>query len=357
MGRARLVQLHHHLARLYELAVECLVEVEDGLEAAVVVAGELVPLVARALQEDALHLGVRHRAGALELLLDQVLAPHAAAPRGPELRLQRSQRHPAVGALVRPVADDRARQLRVAAMRHDAVGEVARGHHGQPRQRTVGHRDVHELALARAVALAQRREDAHGRHQRAPAEVGDLARGLHRRPAAVAGQPEQADQSEVVHVVARAVAVRAVLPVTGDRAVDETGILLAQALVADAEAVEHAGAEGLEQHVVLAGQAQQHVAPALVLEVDPDRALVAVEREEHRRLRAVLGALVVWRRPADVVPHPRVLDLEDVGPEVRQKQGAEPPGEQPREVQDANAFQGSCHRRASPRARGPCKRG
>ena len=78
--------------------------------------------------------------------------------------------------------------------------------------------------------------------------------------------------AEVVHVVAGAVAQRAVLAVAGDRAVDEPGVLLAQALVADAEAVEHAGAEGLQHDVVLARQAQEDLAPAVGLQVDADGA-------------------------------------------------------------------------------------
>ena len=111
---AGLVELHHHLARAHELRVERLVEVEHRLEAAVVIRGELAPLLARALEEDPLHLGVRLRARRLELLLDQVLAPDAAAPRLPELRLERAERDPAVLAGVRPVADEPARRARAS---------------------------------------------------------------------------------------------------------------------------------------------------------------------------------------------------------------------------------------------------
>jgi hypothetical protein len=116
--------------------------------------------------------------------------------------------------------------------------------------------------------------------------------------------------------VAGAVAQRAVLPVAGDRAVDEPGVDLPQRLVAGAEPVHHARAEGLEQHVGVADEPQEHVAPLLGLQVDADRALVAVEREEQRRGGGAVGALVERRRPADVVAHPGVLDLDDVGAEV-----------------------------------------
>ena len=82
-------------------------------------------------------------------------------------------------------------------------------------------------------------------------------------PVALAGQAEQADEAEVVHVVARALAHRPVLPVAGDRAVDEPRVLLAQPLLADAEAVEHARAEGLEHDVGLAHEREQRLAAAL----------------------------------------------------------------------------------------------
>ena len=83
------------------------------------------------------------------------------------------------------------------------------------------------------------------------------------------------------------VALGPVLAVAGDRAVDDAGVHLAHALVADAEAVEHAGAERLEHHVVVAHEPQQHLAAALALEVEADRALVAVQRQEQRRACAL----------------------------------------------------------------------
>ena len=163
-----------------------------------------MPLGARPLEEDALDLGVRLRARSLELLLDQVLAADAAAPLLPELGLERAERDPAVLAGVGPVADEPAAQLALAARRDDAVAEVAGRHHAEPGQRAVEHRHVDELALAAALALAQRGENPEGRHQRAAADVGDLAGGLNGRPAGLAGQAEQAAEAEVVHVVARA---------------------------------------------------------------------------------------------------------------------------------------------------------
>ena len=183
----------------------------------------------------------------------------------------------------------------------------------------------------------QRRHHPEGGHQGAAAEVGDLPARLDRRPVLGAGQAEQADQAEVVHVVAGALGVGAVLAVAGDRAEDDAGVGLAHALVADPEPVEHAGAEAVEDDVVALDQAQQRLAPLLALEVEPDRALAAVEREVERRARAQLLLLVgavVGRRPADVVAHAGVLDLEHLGAEVGQQQRAEAPRQQPGQVED-----------------------
>src|SRR5271165_181505 len=297
----------------------------------------------------------------LKLPGDQLGAAHPLAERLPELRLERTQRDPAVGALIRAVADQRSRQRQIAPARNRPVGEVARRHERKPGQRAVGHRYDHQLPFARAlgarahgaragrgsVALTQRRQDPERRHQRTAADVGDLARGLHRLTAALAGQSQEADQPQVVHVVPGGIALGTVLAVARDRAVDDARVLRAHALIAHAEAVEHAGTEGLEHDVVLADERQQHFLAALVLQIEPDRALVAVERQEQRRARALVRAVVVGRRPADVVAHAGVLDLQHIGTEVRQQQRAEAAREKPRQIEHADALERKAHRRAS----------
>ena len=114
---ARLLDLDDHLARAHELGLQRLVELQHRLEAAVVLVVERPPLGAGALREHRLDLAVHVRADGLELALDQVLAADAATPRGPELRLERSERDPAVGAAVGAVADEPAGELGAAALR------------------------------------------------------------------------------------------------------------------------------------------------------------------------------------------------------------------------------------------------
>ena len=298
---------------------------------------EGLPLRARALGEDRLDAAVGVGADGVELALGELRPADALAPCAPELRLQRAEGDPAVGAAVGAVAEQPAGELDAPAARGRATGQVARGVHRQPRQCAVGHRDVDELALAGALALAQRGEDPERGHQRAAAEVGDLAAGLNGRAVGIAGEVEQPDPGQVVGVVPGSRRIRPVLAVAGDRAVDEPRVLLAQPLVADAEAVHHAGPERLEQHVGAAREPQQHVAAAGRLEVDPDGPLAAVQRQERRGRRAGIGALVLRLGPADVVAHPRVLDLDHVGAEVGQQQRAEAARQQAREVDHPQA--------------------
>jgi hypothetical protein len=220
---------------------------------------------------------------------------------------------------------------------------MPRGDHRQPRQRAIGHRDVDELALAAALTLTQGGEDPEGGHERAAAEVGDLAGGRHRGATGLAGEAEQAGEAQVVHVVARTIAPRPGLPVARDRAVHDLRVRRAHRVVADAEPVEHARAEGLQHDVVLAHEAEQHVASLRLLEIEPDRALVAVQREKERGLRALVGALVKGWRPPDVVAAAGVLDLEHVGAVVGEQQRAEAPGQQAAEIENADAVERSCH--------------
>ncbi len=220
---SRLGELHDHLPRRHQVGLQRLVESEDRLQAAIVLGGEGPPLIASALAEDRRHRGMGLGVRRVKGVVGEVGPADALAERLPELRLQRTERDVPVGALIRPVAVVAAGQAKVAAARSTAGGEHLGRQHRQPRQRAVEHRAVHQLALARALALAQRDQDPDRRHQRTAAEVGDLARRLDRRAAGLAGEPEQPVEAEVVHVVAGAGAVGTVLPVAGDGAVDEPG--------------------------------------------------------------------------------------------------------------------------------------
>ncbi len=116
----------------------------------------------------------------------------------------------------------------------------------------------------------QGHEHPHRRRQGAAPDVSDLAGRLEWWTVGLPGQSEQAVQAQIIHVMARPVAVGAVLPVAGDGAIDQPRVDRLEALPAHAEAVEHAGAEGLEQYVSVSGQPEQDLLALIVLEVDAD---------------------------------------------------------------------------------------
>ena len=110
------------------------------------------------------------------------------------------------------------------------------------------------------------------------------------------------------------------------------------------EPVHHAGAHVLEHRVGLLAQAEKDLAIALVLEIEHDAALVAVDAAEVAAevatavdARLALGGmdevLRDRRRGARHVA-PRRLHLDHVGAEVGEDRRAEGPGERHRAVED-----------------------
>ena len=123
------------------------------------------------------------------------------------------------------------------------------------RQHAVGDRHVEVGALAGGGASHQRGQDGQGRLHPAPGGVGHGGPGQRRL---VAGGPlaavEVAAQGQVVDVVAGPLGVGAGLAVAAGRAVDDGRVHGAHVVVADAQAVDHAGSEALEHHVGGGGQ-------------------------------------------------------------------------------------------------------
>ena len=119
------------------------------------------------------------------------------------------------------------------------------------------------------------------------------------------------------------------------------GVARVERVEADPEPVHDAGTEALDDDVGTVDEPEKRLVPQGVLEVDGQRALVAVHGMEHRRV------LVDERRhPAHVVATGGVLDLDDVGAEVRQEHRAERSRQQSGEVEDSHVVE--CrHGRAS----------
>ena len=117
-----------------------------------------------------------------------------------------------------------------------------------------------------------------------------------------------------------------------DRRQDDARVDLPQRLVADAVALERAGAEVLHHHVGAPHDLEEQLAVGVRLDVERDALLAAVDGgEEH----ALSGE---QRRPAARhVAGRRALDLHHARAELGEQQGAERTGKRMREVGDENA--------------------
>ena len=115
---------------------------------------------------------------------------------------------------------------------------------------------------------------------------------------------------------------------------------LAQLVDAEAEALHGAGPEILHQDVRLRDQLGEHLAAGRALDVDRQRTLAAVRRDEQRGELAVLvdgGAAAAGDIAADR------LDLQNVGALIRQKHGRERARHHAGQIEDANAAEWARH--------------
>src|SRR5690349_6586646 len=111
-------------------------------------------------------------------------------------------------------------------------------------------------------------------------------------PRRAGGQREQAGIADIIEIVACAVAPRAGLSVAGDRAIDKPRIARAQGLVTEPEPIHDARPELLDHNVAASGEIAHALARSLVLQVDGDAFLAAIEHREGRADAAP------WRRIA-----------------------------------------------------------
>ena len=181
----------------------------------------------------------------------------------------------------------------------------------------------------------ERREDPVGGVQ--PADhVDERGADLQRPPVGLARdrhQPAHRLQQEVVAGERGGALARAE---RADRAVDDARVAGRDVVVAEAEAVDRARPERLDDDVGAGREALGQREVAGVLEVERDRALVAVQPEVVRRALVVPG-----RSPlARVVAAVGALDLHDVGAEVAERHRAQRAGEHAGEVRDEDAVQG-----------------
>src|SRR5580704_5749706 len=228
---------------------------------------------------------------------------------------------------------DRGRMV-VAGLARDVLGqrparrlEVAHRDHGlQERAR-------YPLALARGLALQQGNQDANGAVQ-AGAHVGDGDAGPHRPAARHAGDPHQAAHALGNLVEARALGIGTVLAEARDRAQHDARIHFLQALVVDAQSELHVGAVILDHHVGLLDQLHEDGLAVRLLQVERDRALVAVQVLEVRPMARPAHIHIAGAR--------RHLDLDAVGAPVGEIAHGGRAGAHPRQIEHGKTGKRSC---------------
>ena len=224
---------------------------------------------------------------------------------------------------------------RAQPLRRAVVGKIVAGLIGQPGHLRVQHRDVNVLALA--AGLIPVVEGGHngkgGPHS--GADVGNGHAHLLRLAAGFAGNAHQAADALHNLIVSRAALVRPVLPEAGNGAVDDARIDDLDGGVAEAEAGHYAGSKVFHDDIGLGGQLQENIPGLVLLEVEGQAALVAVDGQEVGAFRADKGRPPV----AGIVAAARQFNLEDVGAIVAQHQGTERAGQGPGQIQHAHPLQ------------------
>src|ERR687895_2042466 len=211
---------------------------------------------------------------------------------------------------------------------HLAVSEVRAGLPDRPGQRGVHQRDVHVLALAAVATDHLGGEDRIDRG-RAGREVGDGDAHLGGTATGLPGHPHEAGHALRHDVEAGPVAVRAGLAETADGAVEDVRSYVPYGLVADPEAVHHAGTEVLDDQVAVPRHPQKGGPATGVLEVHRHAALAAVGHRERVALAVDLGG-----ESSRIVPGAGLFQLDDVGPQLGENHRAIGPGQEAGEIQN-----------------------
>ena len=238
----------------------------------------------------------------------------------------------AIRGLIDAIAGHATSEQILAARPHAAAGEHLGEREDHVREGGIGHRHVHLAAVAAAARVEQGDQDAHHGPHGATEQVADLQVRQRRRAAGAADLVEHARIAEVVDVVAGTQRVRPGLPVAADAAQHHARIAGCEGGVTEAEALHDPGAKALDHHVRGLHEAQEKSAPLVVLEIQTQAALVAVDQLIEPARIAPHGT-----HGARVIAGTGVLHLDHLGAVVSQVLGGERTGKQPCEVENAHA--------------------
>jgi len=338
---ARMVHLHDHLPLEHLRVGEHPIDAQDRCRRHVRLVQALQPFLGRSRTKG--RFDERHQHVAVEDPVAVGREPEIALPLGvldrsaeerPELLGEDRDDQVAVPRLERRVGHDRrvprAERLRHATVRPEVLCDV-----GEQRDLTVEQRQIDVGALARALTPKQRASDRE-RAEHAAGEIGHRQAHTDRPSAGLAGDGHRAAHRLEREVERRPVTIWPVLSVGRDGADDDPLVQRPELRVGQAEPLHDARPEVLPDDVRLPHEIVEHLAAAVARQIERERLLVTVDRQEVRRL-----AVGQERRPHD--PHRvaavGVLDLDDLGAQVGEQHRAVRAGQHPGKVQHANAFE------------------
>ena len=264
-------------------------------------------------------------------------APDDVAERGPVVVLIHAQVD--VAAVLGPV---RVHQRRAAAARRTTHLVVAQQGRGRDRRLHRPHAAAQQRRVDYAALAGPLSAEQGGDGARCEGEAGlAVAEGgcRHGGRKLVIGRGERRCQSgpgpERGRVVAAELGQGSPGSPTGVARVDDVGPSRPDVVHVDAQSLAHAGQEAGEEDIALLHQLEERFSTALVLQVDCDRALAAVEGVVEMA-RASLGR---GHSPDRAAAHDLavlgVFDLDHVGAPVRQDASRDRDGAVRRHVQDA----------------------
>jgi hypothetical protein len=152
-------------------------------------------------------------------------------------------------------------------------------------------------------------------------------------PSGIPGEAHQSSLSLNQIVVAGEVSHWTGLTKTRDRAVHKAGVEFREVLVAQPFTRQVAGLEVLHDDIGFASKSANDIQSLLLSKVNGDRVLAAIRCEKVGRLTRIRPTCVGqpgWAPVPCVVPFARALNLDHLGPEVREDLRAPGTGQNPR---------------------------
>ena len=169
--------------------------------------------------------------------------------------------------------------------------------------------------------------------------ITDARLDPHRRAVGFAGEAHHAAHRLRDHLEALVVGVRPLAAEAFDGRGDDARVDLRERVVPEPEALHRARAEVLDHHVGRLRQRLEHLAAARRLQVERHALLVQVHEAEEDRVDARLLSEPVARRLAR-----RRLDLDDLGPQPRQRFRAARPRLVKRKIENPDSLERRAHR-------------